>query len=79
MKTRYFLAMLAVVGGLTACNADMDFDIADPVLSAPEGDFVTASLQGDDYVLSWSATPGIMMQVTRYANGNCFYQYLHPS
>lgn len=69
MKTRYFLAMLAVVGGLTACNADMDFDIADPVLSAPEGDFVTASLQGDDYVLSWSATPGIMMQVTRYANG----------
>lgn len=69
MKTRYFLAMLAVVGGLTACNADMDIDIADPVLSAPEGDFVTASLQGDDYVLSWSATPGIMMQVTRYANG----------
>lgn len=69
MKTRYFLAMLAVVGGLSACNADMDFDIADPVLSAPSADAIQGSLQGDDYVLTWSDASGAQMQVTRYANG----------
>lgn len=54
---------------MTACNADMDIDIADPVLSAPSADAIQGSLQGDDYVLTWQSN-GSKMQVTRYANGN---------
>ena len=69
MKTRYFLAMLALAGGMTACNADMDIEIADPVLSAPSADAIQGSLQGDNYVLTWSDASA-QMQVTRYANGN---------
>ena len=69
MKTRYFLAMLALAGGMTACNADMDIEIADPVLSAPNADAIQGSLQGDNYVLTWSDASA-QMQVTRYANGN---------
>ena len=61
--------MLALAGGMTACNADMDIDIADPVLSAPNAEAIQGSLQGDNYVLTWSDASA-QMQVTRYANGN---------
>ncbi len=54
---------------MTACNADMDIDIAQPVLTAPSADQIQGSLQGDDYVLTWQAASS-KMQVTRYANGN---------
>mgnify|MGYP003309265783 FL=1 len=60
--------MFALAGAMTACNADMDVDIAAPILSAPSAESIQGSLQGDDYVLSWSGTSG-KMQVTRYANG----------
>ena len=61
--------MLALAGGMTACNADMDIKIADPVLSAPNAEAIQGSLQGDNYVLTWSDASA-QMQVTRYANGN---------
>ncbi len=54
---------------MSACNADMDIDIAAPVLSAPEESSIQGSLQGDDYVITWPGN-GAKMQVTRYANGN---------
>ena len=52
---------------LSACNPDMDVEIADPVLSKPDAASIQSSLQGDDYVITW--TGGQSMQVTRYADG----------
>lgn len=69
MKIQYIFAAFAAAAMMTACNADMDIDIADPVLSAPSAESIQGSLQGDDYVLTWSGTSS-KMQVTRYANGN---------
>lgn len=69
MKTRYFLAALALVGGLTACNADMDYTIADPKVSAPDASAIQGALVGDNYELTWSGTAA-KMNVVRYANGN---------
>lgn len=59
---------------MTACNADMDIDIAEPLLSIPNngGDQaapITGELVGDDYVITWPSTSN-KMQVVRYANGN---------
>lgn len=69
MKTRYFLAALSLCAGLTACNADMDINIEAPKLTAPSAESIQGSLQGDDYVLTWSST-GTKMQVARFANGS---------
>lgn len=68
MKIQYIFAALAAAAVMTACNADMDIDIAAPVLTAPSAEAIQGSLQGDDYVLTWSGTTG-KMQVARYANG----------
>lgn len=69
MKTRYFLAAMVLVGGLTACNADMDYTIADPIVSAPDASAIQGSLVGDNYEITWSGTAP-KMTVIRYANGN---------
>lgn len=69
MKARYFLALLTIAGGMSACNADMDIEIADPILVAPDAESIQGSLQGDNYVLTWSSSAP-QMQVTRYANGS---------
>ncbi len=69
MKIQYIFAALAAASIMSACNADMDIDIAAPVLTAPDESTIQGSLQGDDYVLTWSGN-GSKMQVTRYANGN---------
>lgn len=69
MKIQYIFAALAATAIMSACNADMDIDIATPVLTVPEASAIQGSLQGDDYVLTWSGN-GQKMQVTRYANGN---------
>ena len=53
----------------SACNADMDIDIASPILTAPAAEAIQGSLQGDDYVLTWSDAAA-KMQVARYADGN---------
>ena len=66
---KYIFAAFAAAAMMTACNADMDIDIAEPVLSAPDASAIQGSLQGDDYVLTWAGN-GSKMQVTRYANGN---------
>lgn len=64
---------MAACGAMTACNADMDIDIAKPLLSVPDNGAVTAgaiqgNLEGDDYVITWPSN-GTKMQVARYANG----------
>ena len=69
MKIQYIFAALAAAAMMSACNADMDIDIAAPVLTAPDESAISGSLQGDDYVLTWAGN-GSKMQVTRYANGN---------
>lgn len=69
MKIQYIFAALAAASIMSACNADMDIDIAAPVLTAPDASAIQGSLQGDDYVLTWAGN-GQKMQVTRYANGN---------
>ena len=68
MKLRYIFATIAAVAALSACNADMDYDIVAPILSKPDASSIQASLQGDNYVISWPAG-NQNMQVTRYANG----------
>ena len=68
MKLRYIFATIAAVAALSACNADMDYDIVAPILSKPDAGSIQASLQGDNYVISWPAGSQ-NMQVTRYANG----------
>ena len=68
MKLRYIFATIAAVAALSACNADMDYDIVAPILSKPDASSIQASLQGDNYVITWPAG-NQNMQVTRYANG----------
>lgn len=66
---KYIFAALAAAAMMTACNADMDIDIAEPVLSAPDASVIQGQLQGDDYVITWPQT-NYKMQVTCLKNGN---------
>lgn len=52
----------------TACQ-DKDIDIASPLLTAPDADAISATLEGDDLIWSWKAQGGLMMQVTTMVNG----------
>lgn len=54
---------------MASCNADMDIDIAEPVLSAPDASIINSSLDGDNYVITWPSQQGLKMQVSRYADG----------
>lgn len=72
MKLNYIFsgaALLALLVAMPACNADMDIDIAQPVLSAPDAASIQGQLQGDDYVITWPQTSN-KMQVTCLKNGN---------
>lgn len=61
------LAMLALI--FTACQ-DNDIERGSMVLSPISADNITGSLQGDDYVLTWTALQsGEKMQVAVYRDG----------
>jgi len=62
-------AFLMLMTALPACNADMDIEMEAPVLTAPNAESIQGSLQGDDYILTWTGTTA-KMQVARYADGN---------
>lgn len=62
-------AFMAILVAMPACNADMDIDIAKPVLSAPDASTIQGELQGDDYVITWPQSQ-YKMQVTCLKNGN---------
>ncbi|MCM1491331.1 MAG: DUF4960 domain-containing protein [Muribaculum sp.] len=61
---KYILVSLVVAGSITACQ-DKDYEIADPVLAPIPAESITGSLQGDDYVWSWSGISN-SMQVAVY-------------
>ena len=67
MKLQYIFASFALAAALTACNADMDVDIADPVLPKPDVTSMQASLDGDNYVITWPSS-SYQMQVSRYVH-----------
>lgn len=69
MKATYLLAILAITGGICSCNADMDVEIAAPLINEPDLKSIQGSLVGDDYVLTWPQTTN-KMQVTTLINGN---------
>ena len=58
-----------MIGLMTSCNTDMGFDREDAIISAPDASMFQGSLQGDDYVWTWSAPAGTQTQVTLYSNG----------
>ncbi len=64
---RYILASLAIGASLTACQ-DKDVEKSAPILSPVSAESITGSLQGDDYVWTWSSV-GNAMQVAVY-NGS---------
>ena len=69
MKLQYIFASAAMVALMAACNADMSYDIADPVLQKPDASAIQSGLEGDDFVITWTADAGRSMQVSRYADG----------
>lgn len=62
---KYAIALLALAPVATACQ-DKDIDIAAPALAPVDDSTLSGSLQGDDYVWTWSAPAGLGMQVTTY-------------
>lgn len=66
MKTiKYILTSLAIGAIISSCQ-DKGYDIADPVLAPIAAESISGSLQGDDYVWSWSGADD-SMQVAVYS------------
>lgn len=55
-------------GVVTSCQ-DNDYEIAAPIVAPIDENSLSGSLQGDDYVWTWTAPAGLSMQVSVY-NGN---------
>lgn len=69
MKTvKYIFASLAIAATLTACQ-DKDIDRVAPKLAPISAEAITGSLQGDDYVWTWTGS-GNSMQVAIYTGTN---------
>lgn len=69
MKKLYKLTLsLAIALAAVSCQ-DKDYDIAAPILAPISADAITGSLEGDNYVWTWTKPAGLDMQVSVY-NGN---------
>lgn len=68
MKIYKYLAFATVSLLMTACQ-DNDFNIAEPIIDAIPADQFKAELNGYDYTWTWTAKPGLDMNV-QVLNGN---------
>ncbi|MBD5201790.1 MAG: DUF4960 domain-containing protein [Bacteroidales bacterium] len=69
MKKIYNLALFLFAALLAVSCQDKDYDIAAPVIAPIAADDITGSLDGDNYVWTWTKPSGLDMQVNVY-NGN---------
>ncbi|MDE6416973.1 MAG: DUF4960 domain-containing protein [Duncaniella sp.] len=69
MKKIYNLALFLIVALLAVSCQDKDYDIAAPVIAPIAADEISGSLQGDNYVWTWTKPAGLDMLVNVY-NGN---------
>lgn len=66
MKTIYQLVLLiAVALGMVSCQ-DKSYDIAAPVIAPLEASSINGSLDGDDYVWTWTGASDLKMLVSVY-------------
>ncbi|MDE5568059.1 MAG: DUF4960 domain-containing protein [Muribaculaceae bacterium] len=71
MKALKYIAMsMFCTLALGACQ-DKDYEIVAPILTPVDPASITGQLSGDDYIWSWTQTPGTEMEVTLY-NGTTF-------
>lgn len=63
---KYAIALLALAPVATACQ-DKDIDIAAAALAPVDESTLKGSLEGNDYVWTWTAPDGLDMQVTTYS------------
>ncbi len=66
MKTIYQLVLIiAVALGIVSCQ-DKSYDIAAPVIAPLEASSINGSLDGDDYVWTWTGASDLKMLVSVY-------------